>query len=268
MIDLGLGICHPWQNDETGDMTIDEAVAVFPDQLVYNYRWDRIGLPDYIPMNWRPTTMTPGAGVVESTRGGTWLWGNEPEDPTQGRMTPTEAAEAWSRWQARARSLGITTIAPNVQITDTYTQSTNSNGLEWLNEWVRLIGENVPDVWGVHMYWSPTADHWIDKWDDFMSAFWSRHGRGSPVAITEINAYAQPGVHATGVQLAVAQMVKTDPRLCGAFWFATHFNHWEFADLMTSGGGLTILGENWKRFNEYAGGDANHKSFLPSVLKS
>jgi len=236
---MGLGVGAPWQVP----LRLDHALAMLKPAWWYDWRFEQIGSPGYVPMIWGPGTWDRHNTVLRSLFARRpeqfWLLWNEPERSDQADMAPQLAADA-TRMIAQH---GIEYAAPGVALT--------REGYLWLDDYLRHDGP-VPDCWHVHIYHCTEPDQWDSAWTAWVD-WMHHHGVVRPTIVSETNAWTD-GVEGQQRMVGhVAQKMDDDPLLLAIAWFAHQWHDWINGEpnLLNDDGNLTSVGEAFEKWHSH-----------------
>jgi hypothetical protein len=197
----------------------------------------------FIPMVWSVDYATALPGRTWPI-GVSWLLGfNECNYRGQAECTAKQAADAWPLLEVTGRLLVSPAPAACSPQTDPLCIR---DGLEWLTEFLQLVGVNRVDAIGVHWYGGKARD---------LYAYLEQvHGLapGKPIWLTEFAATTPWGVDIE------AFMQETIPHLAehGVVryaWFTTRANPawWYIAPMVGDDGILTPLGQTYRQYGRH-----------------
>lgn len=235
----GFGVGVPWQMAETDLTYYDKAIESLRPRWWYNWKFDQIGKPGYIPMYWRPElsdtkTWDKAVALANAHPEVDWLLYNEPERYAS-TANPREAAILMKEWvNVTPNKFSIAGLLTSV------------DDVSWLRAYLNAGGP-PPDVWHFHIYGYSNALDWLRSLGGHTFLDWyQRYGFNRPIAITETNANTVSSVKVQGeIMLSIILILKLFPFVIGVGWYSAYdvFELWPWANLLDEEGNPTELGD-------------------------
>jgi putative glycosyl hydrolase len=235
---VGFGVGIPWQMAETDETYYDRALTSLRPRWWYNWKFDQIGKPGYIPMFWRPEltdmkTWDKAVALANEHPEVPWLLYNEPERYAS-TANPKEAAIIMKEWvKVTTNTFSIAGLLTSV------------DDVSWLRTYLNAGGP-IPDAWHFHIYGYSRPIDWLRALGGHTFLDWyQRYGAKRPVAITETNANTVSSIKVQGqIMLDIILILKLFPFVLGVGWYAAYdvFDLWPWANLLDADGNVTELG--------------------------
>ena len=273
VLPFGMNVGHPWQNEEFNVISASELSEKLDFSFWYNWKHDHLEDNIYIPMVFYCKFGDYFNGAKElgkNNPGRLWFLGNEPEVETQGNTSTEEFVLAVKDWRLNVHGK-IALPGCSVVFQD---------AKDWMDRYVILMSQDeeflVPDFWHIHAHGLKNFDQWYGWWETWKNGWWSIHGRGRPVIISETC-----GIQASSLQEQVemiekiSNLTETDEALLSVFWFSTFYGFtgsinkdWNWSWLLDSQQNLTELGNQTKGFfNSDVSVEDDYNIFLPKVIR-
>lgn len=147
----GFGLSIPWQNEEFAPGWTDRSLAALNSPWWFDWKFDSIGRPAYIPKLWHPKLDAHFDAAVQAANSNPdtmWLIAYDPDRGSEPPETPQNAAAIGQEW---VQATTVLYAAPGVVI--------HANGLDWLKAYLDAGGP-MPDAWNIHLYRSVDSSAW------------------------------------------------------------------------------------------------------------
>lgn len=237
---IGLGVGIPWRPAETDPTYYDGILAALRPPWWYNWKFDQIGRPGYIPMFWRPEKGRQWDHAVEAANAypdKQWLLYNEPERGIS-QADPVEAAGLVRDWVAETHNdFSIAGLLTSV------------DGVGWLERYLDAGGP-LPTSWHFHIYGFENGVEWLKglQGETFLE-WYIEFGAELPVIITETNANVNQSVEEQVVLMFdIFLLLEFAPFVSGVGWYSAYdvFEQWPWSNLVDAEGKPTPLGEFYR----------------------
>ena len=233
---IGFGVGIPWQLGESDPAFYEKVLAALNPPWWYNWQFDQIAHPDYLPMFWRPQkgqvwdTAVAAANAYPDRE---WLLYNEPERG-ESLADPVKAASLVSDWVKETS--GKFSLAGLL---------TSVDGVGWLERYLDAGGP-LPTSWHFHIYGYGSGNEWIDGLEGQTFIKWYKQfGAGLPVLISETNSNVNQSVEEQAIlMIDIFLLLEIIPIVRGVGWYSAYdvFERWPWSNLIDKEGRLTELG--------------------------
>lgn len=208
--------------------------------------WQNVAHPGRLPAIYSEALFDRAAvrAWLAAHPGDTWLLVNEPDEPSQANMTPTQGVALTLEFIDLARQVGnkFQWCSPQVTL--------KPAGLAWLTEYMQIMrqykGIHRPAYWAIHPYPSSSLAAFRAAWAAWRS-WYATWGSGAPVVLSEVCAENAPYAAQVAVMDEAKAMLNRG-EVAGVYWYiASHapINDWPNAALVDDAGRLTALGQHW-----------------------
>ena len=237
---LGFGLGIPWQNEDFHPGWTERSLRTFKPPWWYNWKYDAIDEPGYVPMLWHPARDARFDESVQLAAGHPtkmWLLSHEPDRGNGVIMDPAGEARIAREWVASTSALFA---APGTL--------SNGNGVDWLKAYLDA-GAPVPDAWHIHIYAEKDGAAWRASLEDRFAEWYLAEGQGRPIIISETSASGQESWHQISLMAEAAAFLRERSPIVSVGWSADRhaYDIWPWTNLIREDGTLTDAGRYYLR---------------------
>jgi len=232
----GFGLSIPWQNEDLSPGWTGRSLAALNPPWWFDWKFDSIGRPGYVPKLWRPqldARFDEAVQAANSHPDAMWLMAYDPDRGGEPPETPQNAAAIGQEW---VQATTVLYAAPGVVI--------NANGIGWLKAYLDAGGP-VPDAWSVHLYSGIDASAWRRQVEGEFATWYEDEGQKLPIIMSQTNSPGKELVQQRSVMLEALHMLQELSPIIAIGWYADQdpFGAMSSADLIRDDGSLTELGQ-------------------------
>lgn len=240
---VGFGVGVPWHGEDFVPGWYTNGQAQLQPAWWYNWKFDRIGEPGYVPMLWKPELgdrFDAAVAAANAHPDQLWLFLNSPDRGAETTTSPANAAALANQWvNATSSPVSMPGIASN-QI-----------GIDWLKAYLDAGGPQ-PDVWHFHLYGFRHADEWLSGFSGTFADWYLAEGGNRPVILSETNGTTSSFEQQRSIMNAIVGVLAEDSPVVAIGWYSDHdpFDDFTAADLLHADGSLTALGQFYAGLNK------------------